>query len=126
VVKRPKGITVMACVFLFMGFSALNALVTYLPQLAQKHRLLAFLVANLLIAFVPAVALLKMKSWSRWVAIAVAAFSLVFIPREVQTAHGVADMIRAALRTLFNVWVIWYLAQPHIKAAFRKPTTQLA
>ena len=112
----------MACVFLFMGFSALNALVTYLPQLAQKHRLLAFLVANLLIAFVPAVALLKMKSWSRWVAIAVAAFSLVFI----QTAHGVADMIRAALRTLFNVWVIWYLAQPHIKAAFRKPTTQLA
>jgi len=51
--------------------------------------------------------------------IAVCVASLVLIPQAVVAAHGLPDIIRAGLRTLFFVWVIWYLSQPHVKAAFR-------
>jgi hypothetical protein len=80
---------------------------------------LALSVASLLISLILAFALLKMQNWSRWVSIAVYAISLVFIPREVIAAHGVPDLVRVGLRTLFFVWAIWYLSQPHVKAAFR-------
>jgi hypothetical protein len=112
---RPKGVNFMAGFFVLIAFSVF----LHLPELVLSWRLLVLSVANLLISVILAVALLKMKTWSRWVSIAVYVISLVFIPREVIAAHGVPDLVRVGLRTLFFVWTIWYLSQPHVKAAFR-------
>jgi hypothetical protein len=65
------------------------------------------------------IALFKMKHWSRLACIVVCAVSLIFIPPEVIAAHGLADLVGAGLRTLFFVWVICYLSQPHVRDAFR-------
>jgi hypothetical protein len=116
--KRPTGVTIMACIFLCMAINSVIGLVRFLPEF-QKRGWLALLVANLLIAVILGVALLKMQGWSRWLGIAVSAASLVLIPHAVVSTHGLPDIIRAGLRTLFFVWVIWYLSQPFVKAAFR-------
>ena len=122
--KRPTGVTVMANIFLFMAYSVVSGFVMFLFEEAPTPRvvpprLVAVSAANLLIAVTLSVALLKMKNWSRWACIVVCAVSLIFIPREVVVAHGLADLVRAGLRTLFFVWVICYLSQPNVKAAFR-------
>ena len=117
--KRPKGVTVMACIFLFMAISVANGLVRYLPQVLENRGWLLLSAVNLVFTVPVGVGLLKMQSWSRWAGIAVCAASLVLIPQAVVAAHGLPDIIRAGLRTLFFVWVIWYLSQPHVKAAFR-------
>jgi hypothetical protein len=121
VMKRPTGVTVMANIFLFMAYCTARGLVTYLSWwLVQRRGLLVVAVANLLITATLGIALLKMQRWSRWVGIAVCAAALVFIPRQVVAAHGlVGNLIRVELWTLFYVWAIWYLFQPHVKAAFR-------
>jgi hypothetical protein len=115
--KRPKGVTVVAYIFLFMAFSVVNGLFIHLPEIAFRGWLLS--AVNLLLTVPVGVGLLKMQSWSRWAGIAVCAASLVFIPHAVIAAHGLADIIRAGVRTLFFVWVICYLSQPSVKATFR-------
>jgi hypothetical protein len=114
----------MAYVFLFMAYSVVNGYIMFLadgtPTLRLlSPRLLALSAANLLIAVTLSVALFKMKNWSRLACILVCAVSLIFIPREVITAHGLPDLVRAGLRTLFFVWVICYLSQPRVRDAFR-------
>ena len=76
------------------------------------------LTGNFLLALLLGIGLLKMKSWSRWVSIVGAGAALLFVPHEVNIARGTPDLIRAAVRTLFFVWVIWYLYLPQVKAAF--------
>jgi uncharacterized membrane protein (DUF373 family) len=120
--KRPTGVTVMANIFLFMAYTVVSGFVMFLFEQAPRvlpPRFLALSATNLLIAVTLSVALFKMKNWSRWACIVVCAVSLIFIPREVVVAHGLADLVRAGLRTLFFVWVICYLSQPTVKAAFR-------
>jgi len=119
-----------------MAFAAFETLLSYQPEARaaagepppQIDRVFAFSVANLLIALILGIALLNMKRWSRWAAIATCVASLALIPRVVIAGHHMADiMILTALKTLFYVWVIWYLTRPHIKAAFRgRPGHQLA
>ena len=121
VMKRPRGVTVMAFIFLFMAIAALNALVTVSSGGLPKGRLLGMLLANLLITVTLGVALLKMQNWSRWVCIVACATMLVFVPWEVVRGHDMVSLVRAGLRTLFFVWVIWYLSQPQVRAAFRSP-----
>jgi hypothetical protein len=117
--KRPKGVTVMACIFLFMAISVVHGSVRDLPQMLENRGWLLLSAVNLLFTVPVGVGLLKMQSWSRCAGIAVCAASLVLIPQAVVAAHSLSDIIRAGLRTLFFVWVIWYLSQPHVKAAFR-------
>jgi hypothetical membrane protein len=123
VMERPKGVTVMARVFFFMGWGVFQNILTRPPDLQRKH--LAFYLANVLILVILGIGLLKMQRWSRWLAVVGSVAWLVFIPRQVHTAHGPA-ILGFLLRTLFSVWVIWYLFRSHVKAAFRNATSTLA
>ena len=119
--KRPKGVTFLGYSFMLMAIQMINGFVTY-PEMAQKIGLLAQAVTNLLVFVTLCVSLLTMQSWSRWLCIAVCALSLLLVPSIVVEAHGNwLTLIRAGLRTLFCVWGVWYLSQPHVKAAFRNP-----
>ena len=136
IMKRPKGVTVMGWIFLLGAFvsyfSALGVL-KYLLTGNNKalgvpaKEMFALRVANWLIALILGIALLNMKRWSRWAAIAICAGTLGFTARQVILVHRQThfphfltyDPEVVALKTLFCVWVIWYLTRPHIKAAFR-------
>jgi len=120
VMERPKGVTVMACFFFFMGFGVLQNTLTLLPELQRKH--VAVYVANVLILVILGIGLLKMQRWSRWLAMVGSVAWLVFIPRQVHSVHG-PTMLGFLLRTLFSVWVIWYLFRSRVKAAFRNSTS---
>jgi hypothetical protein len=114
----------MAYIFLFMAYSVVNGYIAFLVAGAATPRLLsprlvAFSAANLLVALTLSIALFKMRHWSRLACIVVCAVSLIFIPWQVIAAHGMADLVRAGVRTLFFVWVICYLSQPAVRDAFR-------
>lgn len=154
IMKRPKGVTVMGCIFLlgaFVSFSSALYVLEYLTgnnpvaeqldrlfplhvSAKQLQRLFALHMVNLLIALILGIALLSMKRWSRWAAIAICAATLGFTARQVILVHRQThfphvltyDPELVALKTLFCVWVIWYLTRPHIKAAFRSSRHQLA
>ena len=123
VMQRPEGLTIIGFVFLLMAIWWLFNLITFLPELLRTPLLLPVFVANFVISVIPAVALSKMKSSSRWLCIADSAVALVFIvPQQVIEARaGMSNVILAGLLTVFLVWTIRYLFQPHVKAAFRNP-----
>ena len=118
--ERPKGVTVLACLYLFVAFAMFVALI---PSQAfnplQRPRLLALIVGNLIIGVTLGIALLRMKNWSRWLAIIASATQLLLVPYEVAVAHSSVAVIRSGLHTLFCVWVIWYLTRPQVKTAFQ-------
>jgi uncharacterized membrane protein (DUF2068 family) len=118
--ERPQGVTVLACLYFFIAFAMLIALVpsqTFNPL--QQPGLLAWTAGNLIIGVTLGVALLRMKSWSRWLAIIASASNLLLVPHEVAAAHTTVALIRAGLRIVFVVCVIWYLTRPQVRAAFR-------
>jgi 4-hydroxybenzoate polyprenyltransferase len=118
--KRPRGVTVLACLYFVVAFSVLFTLV---PSQAfnplQHQRLLAQSVAFLVIAITLGIALLRMKRWSRWLAITISAAQLLSVVYGVAVAHSSSPAGRLALRIWFAVWAIWYLTRPQVKAAFQ-------
>jgi O-antigen ligase len=116
--KRPTGVTVMACILLFMAAGVANGLITVLSEQALKRGVLALYVGNILILVALCIALLKMQSWSRWVWVVLCAISLVLIPRQLVVAHSLADVVRVLGWGSFRAWAIWYLFRPHVKQAF--------
>jgi len=74
---------------------------------------------NLIIGIILGIALLRLKSWSRWIAIIASVVQLLFVPHEIALAQGSISIIRTGLRTLLFVWAIWYLTRPHVKTAFK-------
>lgn len=118
--KRPLGVTVLACLYFLVAFSFLLTLIpsqTFNPL--QHPRLLALSVACLIIAITLGIALLKMKNWPRWLAIAFIAAQLLSVLYQVAVAHSSIATGRVVVGTLFAVWVIWYLTRPHVKTAFQ-------
>jgi ABC-type proline/glycine betaine transport system permease subunit len=81
--------------------------------------LLAQLVIYLIVGVTLGIALLRMKNWSRWLAVTVSAAQLLDTLYVIAIAHSSIAIGRLALRTLFAVGVIWYLTRPHVKAAFQ-------
>lgn len=124
--ERPKGVTVMACVFFFMGVGVLQGGIELLLELQLQPKHIAFYVANVLFQFIVGFGLLKMQSWSRWLAIASSVNWFLFIPRQVHTLQlqGLV-LLPILLRCLFSVWVIWYLFRSRVKAAFSGPASAL-
>ena len=118
--KRPKGVSLLAYLYLLVAFAAL---ITLIPSPAfdprDQPKLAALSVGYLIIGITLAVALLRMKTWSRWLAIAVNIAQLLLIPYAIVVAHGLVAEIRAGVSTLFSASVIWYLTRPHITAAFK-------
>jgi len=118
--KRPRGVTVLACLYLVVAFSCLLTLIpsqTFNPP--QHPRLLALSVTCLVIAVTLGIALLRMKSWSRWLAITFSAAQLLSVLYGVAVAHSSIATGRVVLGILFALWVIWYLTRPHVKTAFQ-------
>jgi len=96
-------------------------------QHAHKPKFLALWVANLVIGFGLGWALYFMAGWSRWASIVACAASLLVVPPQLTWFRGSMHLIViVGCRVLFMVWAIWYLSQPHIKAAFQKPTNLTA
>jgi|SRR5215469_5511299 len=102
--ERPRGVTVLACLYFLAAFSFLFTLV---PSQAfnplQHQRLLAQSVAFLIIAITLGIALLKMKPWSRWLAITISAAQLASVLYEVAVAHSAIAAWRVGLSSLFPV-----------------------
>jgi hypothetical protein len=44
--------------------------------------------------------------------------SLIGIPVRVIRAPGIPDAMTALVPGLYLLWAVWYLFQPHVKAAF--------
>lgn len=117
--ERPNGVTILACVYFFVAVSVLFVLFpspSFDP--AEHPNLLYQSVANLVIALTLGIALLRMKNWSRWVAIFFSVAQLLFLPYVVTRTHTAVAFTRAGLGALFALWVIWYLTRPQIKKAF--------
>jgi len=136
--KRPKGVTVLAYLYFWTAFSALVPLIpsrTFQPL--QWPRLLALTLGYLIIGIILGIGLLRMKNWSRLLAIIVNATQLLFVPHDFAVGHSRVEAIRDALHTLsgvwvghlavilaglhilFCIWIIWYLTRPNIKSAFQ-------
>jgi len=130
--ERPRGVTVLAYLYLLLALLvAFSSLLLFVPSRTsppirafnplQHQRLLAQLVAFLIVAVTLGIALLRMKPWSRWLAITVSAVQLLSVLYEVAVTHSstAAGAGSLGLRTLFAVWVIWYLTRTHVKTAFQ-------
>jgi hypothetical protein len=122
--KRPGGVTVMACFYLLVASSCLIALIpsrTFNPL--QYPRAIVGSVSSLIIAVTLVIALLKMKNWSRWLAITYSALQLLGLIYRVAVAHSLITAgpvaVGNVLGALFAVWVIWYLTRPHVKTVFQ-------
>ena len=93
--ERPIGVTVLACLYLLMAFAVLVALIpsqTY--DLLRSTRFLALSMGNLIIGIILGIALLRLKSWSRWIAIIASVLQLLFVPHEIAVAQGSISIIR--------------------------------
>ena len=118
--ERPIGVTALACLYLLMAFSLLIALIpSQRFDSLQSTRILALSMGNLLIGIILGIALLRMKSWSRWLAIIASAVQLLLVPHNIAIAQSSISVIRTGLGTLLHVWAIWYLTRPQVKTAFK-------
>lgn len=120
VMKRPNGVTVLACIFLLAAISLVYGFLSYMSAMLEHPSWIALSMLNFSIAVTLCIALFKVHNWSRWAVIAVGLYWLLLLPREASAACGIVDIVYAGIRTSFCVWVIWYMSQPKIKAAFRK------
>jgi hypothetical protein len=64
------------------------------------------------------IALLMLQNWARWLVIVFYGLSFLGIPVRLVASHTVVDVVVALLPALYLAWAIWYLSQPHVKAAF--------
>jgi hypothetical protein len=87
--KRPGGVTVLACLYLVVASASLIALI---PSQAfnplQHPGVLAQSVIWLIVGVTLGIALLKMKNWSRWLANTVSAAQLLAVLYCVAVAHA--------------------------------------
>jgi hypothetical protein len=135
--NRPTGVTVIAalyflgaafCVCLAIVFVVGGGLAShFLPPDTQIPRGVIAAVGGLgaivmlifgAISVVVAMGLLKLKEWARIVAIVFACIGLLF---------GALGLLRFSffglIRIAINGWILWYLLQPQVVAAFRSTTT---
>ena len=118
--KRPRGVIVLACIFLLTAIGVVYGSVRYMSQTLESPTSIGMSILNFAIAASLGIALFKLRNWGRWAVIAVGVYWLLLLPREASAAQGIVDIVYAGIRTLFCVWVIWYLSRPKIKAAFRE------
>jgi hypothetical protein len=116
--KRPIGVTVIAIINILAGFGVTGLLL--LSSLPPEGVLLGILVTAALLGFGLGVALLMLQNWARMLTILGCVWSLIAIPAHVVMAHSLVDGMAALVRGLYFLWIVWYLLQSHIKAAFAR------
>lgn len=118
--ERPTGVTILAWLYFFGAFSLVIALI---PSPAfnplQRPGFLALTMGSLILCLVLGIALLRMKRWSRWLAIIASVTHLLAALREIAVAQSSIVVVRAGLGMLFSVWAIWYLTRPRVETAFQ-------
>ncbi len=119
--KRPDGVTLVAVLHFIVAIpsfiGACAILVFAFPAiLSEGNRGLELLwplfgvgfgflivIAEGVLAVIAGWGLLQLKEWARWLAIVLAAFSLLAFP----------------IGTIIGAFVIWYLLQDHVRAVFQ-------
>lgn len=117
--ERPTGVTILAWLYFFGAFSLVIALIpspAFSPL--QRPRFLALTVGGLILCLILGIGLLRMKEWSRWLAIIASVAHLLVALREIAVVKNSIVVVRAGLGMLFAVWVIWYLSRPKVRTAF--------
>jgi threonine/homoserine efflux transporter RhtA len=79
---------------------------------------LGMLITMVLLSVALSIALLKLRNWARWIVIVFYGMSLIGVPARVVTSHDVVGAFVTVLPGLYLLWAVWYLFQPHVKAAF--------
>jgi len=119
--KRPIGVTIIAVINILAGV-AVTVMATLLFVSSQQPQgiVLGIFVIGALLGFALGVALLMLQNWARLLMVVGCVLSLIVIPARMFMMHSLVDALEALLRGLYFVWVVWYLLQPHVKAAFSK------
>lgn len=116
-VKRPIGIVIIALINVLGGilFVLFTAFLSGLRSESQGVLILAILAGVGL-----GVALLMLQNWGRWIVILLYALSLVRAAASLVFAHSLANVLLELVLASYPAWVVWYLFQPHVRAAFLK------
>lgn len=143
--QRPTGVTVIAVLdFIGAGFCVIAALLMFMGGSILASLLGAAVAANgapgaapaagimvsigiiagvivlcfgVLAVFV-ALGLLKLKNWARITTIVLAALGLLSSLRNLIAAFHGGGMVVTIIILAYYIWVIWYMLQPNVKAAF--------
>jgi len=138
--QRPTGVTILAVLAFIAGvFLVVAALLSLLggalvSTLGSSHMgLIAGLGAAVVAIFflllavlevVIGVGLLKLRNWARIVTIVLVGLSLlgsvgsIFSPFAHMHVFLLIFLIRRLAFAAIDVWILWYLFQPHVKQAF--------
>src|SRR5579863_7384417 len=76
-----------------------------------------FIALSILVIFV-ALGLLKLKNWARVTSIVLAVLGLLGSIRNLATGFHGSAMVMTIVFLAYYIWVVWYLLQPNVKAAF--------
>jgi len=143
--QRPTGVTVIAVLdFIGAGFCVIAALLMFMGGSILAGLFSAAATANgatgtapaagfmasigiiagvivlffAALAFFVAMGLLKLKNWARITTIVLAALGLLGSFRNIAMAFHGSGMIVTIIILAYYIWVIWYMLQPNVKAAF--------
>ncbi|MGB6403409.1 MAG: hypothetical protein WBF26_11225 [Candidatus Sulfotelmatobacter sp.] len=114
-VKRPIGVVVIAGLNILGGVVVI-AVGMFRSQPPQGVEL-GLLATVALFGVGLGVALQKLENWARVLTIVFSGLSLIAIPGAFM-AHSLPDAMATLARGLLSLWIVWYLLQPQIKAAF--------
>jgi hypothetical protein len=142
--QRPAGVTVIAVLdFIGAGFCVIAALLMFMggSMLASFFGAAAAngatgaapaagimasigIIAGVIVlcfgalAVFVALGLLKLKNWARITTIVLAALGLLSSLRNLIAAFHGGGMVVTIIILAYYIWVIWYMLQPNVKAAF--------
>jgi hypothetical protein len=142
--QRPTGVTVIAVLdFIGAGFCVIAALLMFMggSMLASFFGAAAAngatgaapaagimasigIIAGVIVlcfgalAVFVALGLLKLKNWARITTIVLAALGLLSSLRNLIAAFHGGGMVVTIIILAYYIWVIWYMLQPNVKAAF--------
>ena len=141
--QRPTGVTVIAVLdFIGAFFCVIGAtvafffgtmLASFIGAAANANGTVApgaglmagigaifgaiFLAGAVLLIFV-ALGLIKLKNWARVTAIVLAILGLLGSIRNLAMGFHGSGMVMTIIFLAYYIWVVWYLLQPNVKAAF--------
>jgi hypothetical protein len=143
--QRPAGVTVIAVLdFIGAGFAVIGALLMFMGGSILASFFSAAATANgatgaapaagimasigiiagvivlcfAVLAIFIAMGLLKLKNWARITTIVLSALGLLGSLRNLVMAFHGSGMVVTIIVLAYYIWVIWYMLQPNVKAAF--------
>ena len=146
--QRPAGVTVIAVLdFIGAGFGLIGALLMFMGGSILAGIFSAAATANgatgtapaagimasigiiagviilcfVVLAIFIAMGLLKLKNWARVTTIVLSALGLLGSLRNIIMAFHGSGMVVTIIILAYYIWVIWYMLQPNVKAAFGQP-----